>query len=129
MRGITITAAAPRGRWRPVLLSGLVFPGLGQLVSGYPWRGLFFSGASVALLVAVVRRVVRETQRLMPEEAEALLDPALPFRLAAEIQRANASFFLWATLGIVALWLASIADAWVATSASTGRTPWSGRRS
>jgi hypothetical protein len=100
-----------RGRWRPALLSGLVFPGLGQLVSGRPWRGLFFSVSSLALLAAVVGRVIRETQRLMPADAEALLDPALPFRLAAEVHRANASFFLWATLGIVALWAGSIVDA------------------
>jgi hypothetical protein len=107
--------ARPRGAWRPVLLSGLVFPGLGQLVAGRPWRALFFSGSSVALLAAVVVRVMRETQRLLPDEAEALLDPALPFRLALEIHRANASFFLLATLGLVALWLGSIVDAWLSS--------------
>lgn len=108
--------APPRrgGRLRPALLSGLVFPGLGQLVTGHPWRGLAFGGASVALLAAVVLRVMRETRRLMPEDPVALLDPALPFRLAVEIHRANASFFLWATAGIVGLWLGSIADAWSA---------------
>jgi hypothetical protein len=104
--------ARPRGPWKPVLLSALVFPGLGQLVAGRPWRALFFSGSSVAVLAAVVVRVLRETQRMLPEEAEALLDPALPFRLALEIHRANASFFLLATLGLVALWLGSIVDAW-----------------
>jgi hypothetical protein len=114
--------ARPRRPWRPVLLSGLVFPGLGQLTCGHPWRALAFGGSSVALLVAVVARVMRETQRLMPDEAEALLDPALPFRLAAEIQRQNASFFFWATLGIVALWLGSMADAWV-TSRGTSVGP------
>jgi hypothetical protein len=99
-------------RWKPVLLSGLVFPGLGQLVTGHPWRALGFGGGSVALLVAVVLRVIRETRRLLPEDEGALLDPALPFRLAVEVHRANAGFFLWATLGIVALWLGSMADAW-----------------
>jgi hypothetical protein len=94
-----------------VLLSGLVFPGAGQLASGHPWRALFFGGSSAALLVAVVRRVMSETERLLPTDAEALLDPALPFRLAAEVHRANAPFFLWVTLAIVALWLGSMADA------------------
>jgi hypothetical protein len=98
-------------RWKPVLLSGLLFPGLGQLVSGRPWRALGFSGSSLALIVAVMRRVVRETERLLPDDAAAYLDPALPFRLAVEIHRANASFFFWATLGIVALWIGSMADA------------------
>ncbi len=102
--------ARPRRRWRPVLLSGLVLPGLGQLVTGHPWRGLFFSASSLALVVAVVGRVARETQRLMPVDPEALLDPMLPFTLAVEIHRANASFFIWATLGILALWVGAIVD-------------------
>jgi hypothetical protein len=51
----------------------------------------------------------------MPQELEALLDPALPFRLAVEMHRQNASFFFWATLGIVALWLGSMADAWLSS--------------
>ena len=101
-----------RGRSRAVLLSGVVFPGLGQLVTGHPWRALAFAGPSVALLVAVVARVVRETQRLLPRDELALLDPALPFQLVAGVHRANAAFFLWATLGIVALWLGSMLDAW-----------------
>ena len=99
-----------------MLLSGLVFPGLGQLVTGHAWRALGFGGSSVALLVAVVVRVVGETQRLLPEDAETLLDPALPFRLAVEVHRANAAFFLWITLGIVALWIGSMADAWYSRS-------------
>jgi hypothetical protein len=102
--------AAPR---RGLLLSALVFPGLGQLVTGHPWRALAFAGSSVALLASVVRRVMSETDRLMPEDPAAILDPALPFRLAVEIHRANASFFLWVTVGIVAIWLASIVDAWL----------------
>jgi hypothetical protein len=102
-----------RDRWRPVLLSGLVFPGLGQLVTGHPWRALGFGGGSVALLAGVVVRVVRETERLLPEDADALLDPALPFRLVVEVHRANAAFFVGATLAIVALWLGSMADAWL----------------
>ena len=109
MKGRT-TARDPR---RGLLLSALVFPGLGQLVTGHPWRAFAFAGSSAALLVAVVRRVARETERLMPEDPVAILDPALPFRLVAEVHRANASFFLWATLGLVAIWLASIVDAWL----------------
>jgi len=128
MRGRT---SAPNPR-RGLLLSALVFPGLGQLVTGHPWRALAFAGSSVALLVAVVRRVIRETDRLMPDDPVAILDPALPFRLAVEVHRANASFFLWATVGIVAIWLASIVDAWLcglASAGARGRTPWCAPRS
>jgi hypothetical protein len=103
---------ASRDRWRPVLLSGVVFPGLGQLVTGHPWRALAFGGSSAALLGAVVARVVGETRRLMPQDEFAFLDPALPFRLVVDVHQANAGFFLWATLGIVALWAGSMVDAW-----------------
>jgi hypothetical protein len=106
-------ATGRHGRWRPVLLSGLVLPGLGQAVSGRPWRALVFAGSTVGLLVAVVFRVLRETQRLLPNEAEDLLDLALPFRLAVEVHRANASFFFWATLVLVALWIGSMVDAFL----------------
>ena len=101
---------AVTGRRRAALLSALVFPGAGQLATGHPWRALAFGGPSAALLVAVVRRVMRETERLLPTDASALLDPALPFHLAVEVHRANASFFLWVTLALVALWLGSIVD-------------------
>lgn len=100
------------GPWRPVILSGLVFPGLGQLLSGHPWRALAFAGSTAVLLVAVVRRVIGETERLLPTDPGALGDPALPLRLAVEVHRQNATFLLWMTLGVVAVWLASIVDAW-----------------
>jgi hypothetical protein len=89
-----------------------VLPGLGQLVSGHPWRALGFAGGTIGLLVAVVLRVVRETGRLLPEDEASLLDPALPFRLAIQVQQENAGFFLWTTLALTALWIGAMVDAW-----------------
>jgi hypothetical protein len=97
-----------------VLLSGLVFPGLGQLVCGQPLRGLFFAAGSLVVAVALVRRVARETLARLPTDPTEI-DPLLPLRLAHEIQRDNASFFFWVTLALVALWAGSIADAWWTT--------------
>ena len=118
--GRTASPDGGRKRAAPVLLSLLVFPGLGQLATGRIWRGLAYGGASIVLLVAVLRRVYTETLRLMPEDPEAVLDPALPFRLAAEIHRANVAFFAWATAVLVVLWAASAIDAW-ATSRGPSR--------
>ena len=106
-----------RTPWRPVLLSGLVFPGLGQLVSGHPWRGLAYALGSLAVLVVVLRRVARETLARMPEDPTAI-DPLFPFRLAHEIQADNAAFFFWLTLALVALWAGSIVDAWRTSQSS-----------
>ena len=100
-----------RRPWRPVLLSGLVFPGLGQLVSGQPVRGGLFALGSLVVVVALVRRVARETLARLPTDP-AEIDPLLPFRLAHEIHRENAAFFLWITFTLVVLWAGSIVDAW-----------------
>jgi len=94
-----------------------VFPGLGQLALGRVFRGLLFALPSAALLVALVRRVWTEASRLVPSgDPGALIDPALPFRLAADIQRANATFFAWVTFGVVVLWALSAVDAWRGSS-------------
>lgn len=118
----TIDPAPPGARrrtpWRPVLLSGLVFPGLGQFVSGHPWRGLVYALGSLIVLIAVLRRVARETLARMPEDPTAI-DPLFPFRLAHEIQADNAAFFFWLTLALVALWAGSIVDAWRTGQSST----------
>jgi hypothetical protein len=99
-----------------VLLSLLVFPGLGQLALGRVGRAVLFGLPSVALLAALLRRVWMEATRLVPvNDPDALLDPALPFRLAGEIEGANATFFAWVTAGIVALWALSALDAWWGT--------------
>ena len=97
--------------WRPALLSAFVFPGLGQLVDRRRWSAFGFAAASAALLLLLFQRVWTEARRLVPDDPEAILDPELPFRLAAEIRRANASFLWWVTLGLLALWALSIADA------------------
>ena len=100
-----------RGPWRPVLLSGLVFPGLGQLLCGQPLRGLAFSLGSLVVAVVLIGRVARETLARLPTDPTQI-DPLLPLRLAHEIQRDNAAFFFWVTLVLVLLWAGSMADAW-----------------
>ncbi len=105
-------APPPRRPSRAVLLSLLVFPGAGQLALRRPWRALAFAGATFLLLAAVVRRVMSETARLLPADPDVLLDPSLPLRLAVDVHRANASFFLLATLGVIVVWAASVLDAW-----------------
>ena len=59
-----------------------------------------------------------EEERLFSE-----IDPLLPFRLAHEIHRDNAGFFLWTTLALVALWAGSVVDAWVSSSRSFNDPP------
>jgi 8-oxo-dGTP diphosphatase len=124
-------------RFRPALLSALVFPGLGQLANGQLWRALAFAGGAFALLVVLAQRVWVETQARLPDDPSALLDPGWVFRLADEIQRANQSLFFWITVGLVMLWAGAVADAWfgargqgvtrAAATPSAGEPPGRGR--
>jgi hypothetical protein len=107
-------SAPPRRRdprLRAALLSGLVLPGLGQLANGHPWRALAFSSGTVAALAVLLRRVVHETLARMPRDPLDF-DAGLPFRLVVEIHRANARFFFWITVVVLALWIGSVVDAW-----------------
>lgn len=97
-----------------MLLSGLVFPGLGQVVSGRPFRGLAFGLGSLVVAVVLVHRVARETLRRLPTDP-AEVDAFLPFRLAQEIHRDNGSFFFWVTAALVVLWAGSVVDAWLSS--------------
>jgi hypothetical protein len=111
------TRPRPAGGLRPALLSGLVFPGLGQLANRHYGRALALGGASLALVAVLLRRVVAEASARIPadpDQAAATLldDPAWPLHLASEIQRANAAFFLWITVAIVAVWALAVWDAW-----------------
>ncbi len=107
-------------RLRAALLSGLVFPGAGQLANGHLRRALAFGGTSLVLLVVFAHRVFVQASARMPEDPSAFLDPGMPLRLADEIQHANASFFFWITLGLVVAWVASIADAWLGARGESG---------
>ncbi len=101
------------GPWRAVLLSAAVCPGVGQLAQKRYLPGLAMLGATLALVIVLLARVVREAIDRMPTDPVGL-DPLFAFGLAGEIQRANAGFFAWITAALVLLWVVSIADAWLA---------------
>ena len=104
---------APRydRRLRAALLSGLVFPGAGQLRYGQRPRGLAFAfGAGVAL-VALLRRIVSEILKSLPQDPS-LLGIVEIFQLSHEVQaRAFVALDGWFGL-LAAVWLASVWDAY-----------------
>ena len=101
----------PDRRLRAALLSGLLFPGAGQLRYGQKARGLAFAfGAGIAT-VALFRRIVSEILKSLPQEAR-LLGTGEIFGLAHEIQ-ARAFGALWGWLVLLAtVWIASVWDAY-----------------
>jgi hypothetical protein len=107
------SASTADRRWRPVLLSGLVLPGLGQLATGQWLKGLVLAGASLVAAVLLIVRVSGEALRRMPTDPLDF-DVGTVFDMAAAIRHDNASFFSGITLLLVALWVVAVVDAWLA---------------
>jgi diadenosine tetraphosphate (Ap4A) HIT family hydrolase len=105
--------ATSDSRWRPLLLSALVLPGLGQLATGRWMRGLLLAGASLVAVVLLLVRVSREALRRMPTDPLDF-DMGTVFAMAEAIRRDNAALFSGLTFLLVALWLIAILDAWLA---------------
>lgn len=103
---------APRSRrWSPILLSGLVWPGLGQLVSGQVAKGLLIIAGTLAAFAWLCLRVLGETFRRMPDDPAAF-DLEQVFEMAAAIRRDNAAFFSGIAAVLVGLWALAVFDAW-----------------
>ncbi len=115
-------AAPPPNRWRPVLLSGLVWPGLGQLVSGHVARGLLIIAGTLAAFAWFCVRVAGETFRRMPSDPTAF-DLRQVFEMAAAIRRDNAGFFSGITFVLVGLWVLAVFDAWRAQRPTSSERP------
>jgi diadenosine tetraphosphate (Ap4A) HIT family hydrolase len=107
-----LAAPASRRRWSPVLLSGLVWPGLGQLVQGKWGRGLLIVGGTLAVFGALVVRVWDEAVRRLPTDP-ASFDIISVLDMATAIRHDNAAFFSGVTIALVGLWALAVADAWL----------------
>jgi diadenosine tetraphosphate (Ap4A) HIT family hydrolase len=100
-----------RSPWTPVLLSGLLWPGLGQMRNGDALKGLALATAGLVAMGAFVVRISRDA-------AAALLEAPPPegFRdiltLAQEVRTRHASELSLLTFVLVAVWVVSVADAW-----------------
>jgi diadenosine tetraphosphate (Ap4A) HIT family hydrolase len=101
----------PASPWTPALLSGLLWPGAGQLKNRRWVKGLAFSLASLLVLLRIGGRVAAEAVDALLA-APAPLDFLQMWALAEEIRRRNATELSGLTFALLALWAASIYDAW-----------------
>lgn len=98
-------------RFRPLLLSGLLWPGAGQVVAGRRRFGFALATATAVVCILLMRSLVAETLLRMPTDPVFFDDfgsiLALAQRLSAEI-RPTLAPWLWMLLG---LWLAGCIEA------------------
>ncbi len=99
-----------------MLLSGLVYPGLGQLLSGHVRSGVIFALGTTAGLIVLVYRLMQRILRAMDQILPLLADDALDLQFLKELLGGvsaggwgveNASLIV-----IVGCWLAAIAHAY-----------------
>jgi hypothetical protein len=93
------------------LLSGLLWPGAGQIHNRDYGKGALLIGATLIAAVGLIARLVREVLRGLPEDTTAF-DPLSILAMVEDIQRRNAGFFLGFTLVLTALWVYGIVDAY-----------------
>ena len=106
-----LAAPQPSSGLSPVLLSALVWPGLGQLASGHLWKGLLIVAGTLAAFGWLLVRVAEETLRRLPTDP-ADFDLYRLFEMARAIRQDNAAFFSGITAALVGLWAIAVADAW-----------------
>ena len=106
-----LTAAPPRSPWPAVLLSGLVWPGAGQIRNGERLKGMAFGLVSLALLAFFAWRVAADATAVMLE-SQRPLGPLEMWGLAEEIRSRNAGELGGLTTLLMLLWGGSVVDAW-----------------
>ncbi len=104
-------ARAPSRPLRAALLSGLVFPGAGQIHNREYGKGVLLIGATLIAAGWLIVRLVKEVLRGLPEDM-ATFDPLSVWAQVEDIQRRSAGFFLGITLALTALWVYGIVDAY-----------------
>jgi hypothetical protein len=106
-----LTASSPRSPWPAVLLSGLVWPGAGQIKNGERLKGLVFGLASLALLAIFAWRVASDATSVLLQ-AQGPMGPLEMVSLAEEIRGRNSGELGVITILLMLLWGASVFDAW-----------------
>ena len=99
-----------------MLLSGLVYPGLGQLLSGHIVSGVIFVLGTTTGLVVLIYRLMQRAFRVMDQALPRLADNALDAQALKELL-GRSSAGGWEVeniclIGIVGCWLAAIVHAY-----------------
>jgi hypothetical protein len=111
---------------KAMLLSGLVFPGLGQLVLKYYTRGIALTLATFVCFYVLMENVMQQATDIVGkiDISSGMLDEKMIATAISEARKTSDTgetrFFLWALL---ILWLIGIVDAYIIGSGKDRQTP------
>lgn len=100
---------------KAALLSALIFPGVGQIVSGYIKRGWSFVTVTLALLALIITKLVQQASMVLDEMQKQGNPVTIEeiSKLSSELVSFSSNVFLNITLLLLILtWIASIFDAY-----------------
>ena len=99
-----------------MLLSGLVYPGLGQMLLGHRFSGLLFILGTTAAFVVLIYRLVQRALHVMDEAMFKLVNNALDLQALKElVERISAGGWKVENVCLIVIlicWLAAIAHAY-----------------
>ena len=101
---------------RGMLLSGLVYPGVGQLLAGHKRSGLIFvlgtSAGLIVLFYRLMQRAYRIMEQALPRVADGSLDLQTIKQLVAHRSTGGWGIENFCLVGIIGCWLAAIVHAY-----------------
>jgi TM2 domain-containing membrane protein YozV len=98
-------------RLRAVLLSGLVFPGAGQMANGERGKGLVVGGLTVVLALGVSALVASVVLSVMPADFVTLDVGLIQQRVHESLMGSSGSITLLVVL-LLLVWAYAVVDAW-----------------
>ena len=115
-----------------VLLSGLVYPGLGQLILGQITAGVLFIVLTTAGLFVVIYRIIQRFARASDEILPLLANNALDVNTLKELLSQDSAAG-WGTetfsiIGLAGCWLVAMVHAYFAGKKIDQHGPFAGKR-
>jgi hypothetical protein len=99
---------------KAALLSGLVFPGLGQFWLKHAWRGIAQLLAASASLAVIVTKVAQQAFAILEKvESEGGAVDLVAIVNAAHATSTDNVVIWWATVAMFVSWLVSVIDAYL----------------
>lgn len=107
------TKTSSQRLWAGLLLSALVFPGLGQLYHGDRLRGVLLMSAALCCLGVLFVRVFQSVWSLMQSQGYVSLTPAYIHMVTESVRRGEGPFLTRVSLLLLIIWITGAVDAWI----------------
>lgn len=93
------------------LLSGFVFPGLGQINNGHIWKGVILIITATLWVIILFWHIVSSLLRILKETPDVELTPDWVRTLTQQVKVEGGDFFIVMFFIFIMIWVVGIVDA------------------